>query len=207
MNIWLAIISMFVIPAAVAEVGEVSPWIAGKLVRWGARRIGDPDLSARFAEEWTAGLQSTPGKLTKLLRAASIVATAVPRMHWSVQKGSYLWPFVRTADVLLTIVCPPLARKLRARRFSRFTVHIRRGTRFSTTVGSLSICLKRLDFPQSRWPRRSYTIVEGPLAVTVDHAQRRIILGSSADGTDDVLTPVVGVSLVDVPRPITRPLP
>jgi diguanylate cyclase (GGDEF)-like protein len=60
------------------EMFEFSPWCARKLVRWAAfRRYTDRDRAEMRAEEWTAVINDRPGKLFKLITAASFAAAAI----------------------------------------------------------------------------------------------------------------------------------
>ncbi|WP_335988347.1 hypothetical protein [Glycomyces sp. MUSA5-2] len=54
------------LPLLLAEVGEVSPWAARRLIRWAARLLGERGTVERFSEEWEAELEAIPGKLLKL---------------------------------------------------------------------------------------------------------------------------------------------
>ncbi|HEU5472736.1 MAG TPA: PrsW family intramembrane metalloprotease [Actinophytocola sp.] len=69
------------------ELGEVSPWLARRLVRWSARLRyrHDPERLAIRAEELEDVVGNAPGKLLKLLCAAGFAASAVAhRAHRSV---------------------------------------------------------------------------------------------------------------------------
>ncbi|MEU4338390.1 hypothetical protein AB0F59_27665 [Micromonospora lupini] len=64
----------------VNEMTEVSPWAARKLVRWSAYRwSADPDIAARYAEEWAAIIEERPGKLFKLFTAMRFTIGAAGR--------------------------------------------------------------------------------------------------------------------------------
>lgn len=83
------ILAMIIVPLAVAEIGELAPWLAEKILRWGARRLRDPALTARYTEEWLADFERVRGKLTKLGWAVGVAAFGVvklraakPRMGW-----------------------------------------------------------------------------------------------------------------------------
>jgi hypothetical protein len=63
---------------AVNEFCDLSPWVAGRLVRWSARlRYTDPVRADTRAEEFTALIGDRPGKLFKLLTALGFVAVAI----------------------------------------------------------------------------------------------------------------------------------
>jgi hypothetical protein len=76
-TLWV-IISAVALPLALSELGEISPWAARRLLTWGARRLPGRQQSERYREEWLAGIEEVPGKLTKLAKAISIVCCMVP---------------------------------------------------------------------------------------------------------------------------------
>jgi len=65
------------------EIGDVSPWLARRVVRWSAARwSADADEAAVLAEEWSALLGERPGKLFKLFTALGFAARAtVAQQH------------------------------------------------------------------------------------------------------------------------------
>lgn len=69
------------VPLLLNEAGEVSPWLAERVLRWGARRLRAPEKVERYTEEWLADLEQVPGKLTKLLYACGVVAFGVVRLR------------------------------------------------------------------------------------------------------------------------------
>lgn len=80
---WAFIASAVLLPLLLAEFGEWCPWLAERIVRWSARRLGR--LAARrYEEEWLANLNEVPGKLSRLA-AALEYAVSVPRMRWSLR--------------------------------------------------------------------------------------------------------------------------
>jgi GT2 family glycosyltransferase len=81
----LLFIVLTVIPTLVlSEFTYLSPWLAERLVRWAANRLGDPDASERYREEYLASLNAVPGKLTKL-GAAFWYLVGVPQMRREVR--------------------------------------------------------------------------------------------------------------------------
>ncbi|MGH8899407.1 MAG: hypothetical protein ACRDZ4_20875 [Egibacteraceae bacterium] len=64
----------------IAEFIECGPWLAERLICWSARRLPDPEATARYKEEWLADLRRVPGKLTPLCFAIGIVLR-LPRMR------------------------------------------------------------------------------------------------------------------------------
>lgn len=71
---------------ASSEFRELCPWLAEKLVRWSARRLGDAQARERYEEEYLASLNEVPGKVSKLLAAFGYAAN-VPRMRWVLRAG------------------------------------------------------------------------------------------------------------------------
>ncbi|NIL59780.1 hypothetical protein [Salinispora arenicola] len=67
MSHWELILSI-TLGLLVNEVTDISPAIARRLVRWSAYRwTTNPEIAARYAEEWTALINARPGKLLKIL--------------------------------------------------------------------------------------------------------------------------------------------
>ena len=69
------------IPLLVNEAGDLAPSLARRLLRWGARRIGQADQAERYEEEWLADLERVPGNLTKFMYACGVVVRSVPRLR------------------------------------------------------------------------------------------------------------------------------
>ncbi|CAL9508199.1 hypothetical protein SUDANB95_03553 [Actinosynnema sp. ALI-1.44] len=82
----LFLVLVIATPLVVNEVGELAPWLARHLLRWGARRLGDELATERYREEWLADLDDVPGKLTKLGHSLVVVAWSVP-----VMRGRHEW--------------------------------------------------------------------------------------------------------------------
>lgn len=65
-----------VIPTAlsivIGECTEISPWLARRILRLGARLLGNPEATERYEAEWIALLDERPGKLLKLVFACWI---------------------------------------------------------------------------------------------------------------------------------------
>jgi hypothetical protein len=57
---------------AIGEFTEVSPWLARRILRFAARRLGNPEAAERYEAEWTALLDERPGKLLKVFFASWI---------------------------------------------------------------------------------------------------------------------------------------
>lgn len=73
------------LPLLLNEFGEWAPWLAVRLVRWTARRLGHRNDTDRYAEEWEANLNEVPGKLAKLAVAIGMMAYA-PRLRGSLKR-------------------------------------------------------------------------------------------------------------------------
>ncbi|MFD0371133.1 restriction endonuclease [Streptomyces sp. NPDC127114] len=64
-----------------AEGTEIAPWMARRILGTAARRIGNPEATSRYEEEWLALLDERPGKLLKLLFAINILVFAMPQLR------------------------------------------------------------------------------------------------------------------------------
>jgi hypothetical protein len=178
-NLGLAVTAI-VLPLIVAEIGEVSPWLARRVLQLGAKCIGNPKRAERYAEEWLAGIEETPGKLTKLFTALGLVLSAVPSLHWQSRRLVYLWPFTRIADSALAILSPSLSRKFRSRHIGGFQALVVAHPGFRTTLGDMLQCLKAaMDAPiPTRFLPRTLIVRSGGLIATINFDQRSIILAS-----------------------------
>ncbi|MFE3206105.1 hypothetical protein [Embleya sp. NPDC059237] len=105
-----------------AEMVDVCPWLAARMVRSAARRIPDPKLATRFEEEWLGVIERRPGKLLKLVSALGIVTLgahrvrklARPKPHvsrlrrvWAALSSplpDYVLPSVAVTDVAMSLV-------------------------------------------------------------------------------------------------------
>jgi hypothetical protein len=87
MTAWI-IFSVFILPLLLSEFSEIAPWAANRLLAWGASHLPNKELSERYREEWLAGIQDVPGKLTKLAKAISIVCYTVPALRRDASKAS-----------------------------------------------------------------------------------------------------------------------
>ena len=86
-KIWIFIATVIVIPLLLTEFGDWCPWLAGHLVSWSARRLGNQAAGIRYEEEWTANLNEVPGSLARLVAAIGYM-TCIPRMRWSLRDGT-----------------------------------------------------------------------------------------------------------------------
>ncbi|MER6145914.1 AAA family ATPase [Streptomyces sparsogenes] len=73
-----------ILPLLLSEFGDWCPWLAKRLTRWTAQRLGDAQAAERYSEEWLAELAHLPGKLSHLLTATSYLI-ALPRIRWSLR--------------------------------------------------------------------------------------------------------------------------
>jgi len=71
---WMFWVGAVVVPLLVTELGGWAAWAAERLVRWAARRLGDPADTARYSEEFAATICRVPGQLSRLMAALSVVA-------------------------------------------------------------------------------------------------------------------------------------
>jgi DNA polymerase III delta prime subunit len=93
-------VTVLVIPLLLAEFGDWCPWMAARIVRWAARRLGDPVSCQRYEEEWIANLNEVPGKLTRLLAAFGYLAY-MPGMRRSIRSRLARRPVSPPPDSLL----------------------------------------------------------------------------------------------------------
>ncbi|MBR7834169.1 hypothetical protein KDL01_12915 [Actinospica durhamensis] len=80
------VVVVVILPVALNESAELSGWLAKRLVRWGARRLGAPEEIARYEEEWLADLAQVPGKITKVGYACGVLMWSVPRLRSQVRR-------------------------------------------------------------------------------------------------------------------------
>jgi hypothetical protein len=74
---WWGLLGAVVLGLLVNEISDVSPWMAGRLVRSAAILWShDPHVAADYAEEWQAVVDERPGKLLKLGTALGFLAVA-----------------------------------------------------------------------------------------------------------------------------------
>ena len=85
----VAALAAILLPLAVNEAKDWFPRLAVALVRWAARRLGEPQACARYEEEWAANVEAVPGKLSPLVSAFGYVVV-LPRMRRAVRRGPRL---------------------------------------------------------------------------------------------------------------------
>ncbi|MQS36809.1 hypothetical protein [Streptomyces katsurahamanus] len=76
MNELLSQLIPVLVALAVNECTEISPWLARRILRTAARRLGDQEAAARYEEEWLSLLEERPGKILKLFFATWIALRA-----------------------------------------------------------------------------------------------------------------------------------
>lgn len=76
-SVWIPAV---VIPLVLTELSGWAAWLATKVARWAARRLGEPDAAVRYADEVTATVAAVPGPLTRLVAAVGILA-ATPALR------------------------------------------------------------------------------------------------------------------------------
>lgn len=187
------ILTAIVLPLLISEFSELAPWTARKLLAWGARRLPDKKISERYEEEWLAGITEVPGRLTKLVKAISIVIYMVPLMNWRVNQASYLWPIRRIADALLCKMFPSLTAKRRQYLVGSYEIYFgyplegspRPGAlkELHLTVGQLRELVDnshKAMTPGRILPKTDY-YRQGPLVAALDHRHKRVavLLGES----------------------------
>jgi hypothetical protein len=90
---WLAPALLYVgLPLVLAEVTEVAPWLAERLLRSAARLLPARHRE-RYAYEWLGELDAVPGKLFKLFFAIRIALRA-PATRRELQHAEPLWVIV-----------------------------------------------------------------------------------------------------------------
>jgi hypothetical protein len=120
------LLTLIVVPFMVNEAGELAPWLAGRMVQWGASLLGTPEARVRYAEEWAANLERVPGKLTKLAWACGLLLWSAPRMRVQIRSrerkampgrasfrgraGNFLVTLAGGSPEILKIVPPERAR-------------------------------------------------------------------------------------------------
>lgn len=97
MTAWL--IGLIILPIALAETGELAPWLARRCLSWGAQHLGDKQTRERYDEEWSTDLERVPGKITKLGYAVTVVLLAVPRLRYRVWRSEREVPGMRAASM------------------------------------------------------------------------------------------------------------
>lgn len=116
------VVTALVVPLLLAEFGDWCPWVATRIVRWAAGRLGDPASCQRYEEEWVANLNEVPGRLTRLLAAFSYLA-CMPVMRRSIRSRLALPPASPVTRAL-----PPLPAAFfagRAQEISLVLEHLR----------------------------------------------------------------------------------
>ena len=79
------VVTVVALPLLLSEFGDWCPWLAERVVKWAARRLGDPLSCERYEEEWIANLNEVPGKVTRLVAAFGYLAY-LPSMRRSISR-------------------------------------------------------------------------------------------------------------------------
>jgi hypothetical protein len=83
---------LVVLPAILAEALLVGPWVAERLLRWGARWLPE-ESRQRYTEDWLGELDAVPGSLTKLGFAIQVLLR-VPATQRALTDRDVLWVLV-----------------------------------------------------------------------------------------------------------------
>ena len=75
-SVWISVV---LVPLLLTELSGWAAWLATKVARCAARRLGEPDADIRYAEV-TATVAAVPGPLTRLVAAVGILA-ATPALR------------------------------------------------------------------------------------------------------------------------------
>lgn len=101
---WLGPALLYVgLPLLLAEVTEVAPWIAARLLK-SATRILPPEYRERYRLEWLGELDAVPGKLLKLLFAIRI-GLRVPATRRELKHAEPTWVRLGRSLLVAVITC------------------------------------------------------------------------------------------------------
>jgi hypothetical protein len=90
---WFGLALLYLgLPLLLAEITEVAPWLAERLLKSAARLLPTRHRE-RYIQEWLAELDAVPGKLLKFLFAARI-ALRVPATRRELQHTRPIWVIV-----------------------------------------------------------------------------------------------------------------
>jgi hypothetical protein len=78
-----------ILPLVLAEAVLIGPWLAERLLRWGARGL-PAEFQMRYVEDWLGELDAVPGSLTKLAFAIRVVIS-VPATERVLTGRDALW--------------------------------------------------------------------------------------------------------------------
>jgi hypothetical protein len=182
MTIWV-VISAILIPLIISEFSEVSPWMAKRLLAWGARRMPTTSLAERYQEEWLAGIDEFPGRITKLAKAIGIVLYMIPAMNWRANRAVYLWPTRKVVYGLLSMVAPAQREKRWSRRVRNYAIYVGApaGEKEATFSDArlLTSFLQEVSThpgPFRFFPPRVQTAINGELVAHFDHRKERFLI-------------------------------
>ncbi|MFC6582129.1 hypothetical protein ACFQBS_35985 [Planomonospora parontospora] len=101
----------------VNEMCDISPWLAGKLVRLSARwRYSDPELAEARGAELTRVINDRPGKLFKLGTAIAFLTSSAADRAWGMLSSG------RLLEILCGLLLRSAPESLCVRVFARLTV-------------------------------------------------------------------------------------
>lgn len=78
-----------ILPVVLAEAVLIGPWLAERLLHWGARAL-PAEFRTRYVEDWLGELDAVPGSLTKLAFAIRVVIS-VPATQRVLTGRDALW--------------------------------------------------------------------------------------------------------------------
>jgi hypothetical protein len=76
-SVWIPVVF---IPIVLTELSGWAAWLATKVARSAARRLGESDADVQYADEIAAAVTAVPGPLTRLVAAVGIFA-ATPALR------------------------------------------------------------------------------------------------------------------------------
>lgn len=98
-DLLLGVVLWVILPLALAEAVLVGPWLAERLLRWGARGLPEA-YQERYVEDWLGELDAVPGSLWKVAFAVQVLVR-VPATQRALTGRDALW--VLAAKRLLTL--------------------------------------------------------------------------------------------------------
>lgn len=82
MKFWISCAISVLLTIISTEISELGPSMARCIANLSARLLLDRELSKQYAEEWRAGVDGTPGKLTPLAKAIGILVITGPVLNY-----------------------------------------------------------------------------------------------------------------------------
>jgi hypothetical protein len=81
-NAWESLAAGGLLSLLTAEFSDLGPWLARRVTKLSARLLLDRGLGQQYDEEWLAGIERTPGRLTPLVRATGLLLISVPVLNY-----------------------------------------------------------------------------------------------------------------------------